>query len=139
MRTQPEITTTKPVLLKTYNRIKLLYEDSNSGSRQVYIAQDSSNINKWGVLQYYEKLNDATNAKTMADAMLKLYNSKTRSLTVKNALGDIRVRAGTLLVVILGLSDINLSNFLMVEQVKHTFKDGQHLMELKLRGDNFVT
>lgn len=126
-------------MLKTYNRIKLLYEDSNSGSRQVYIAQDSSNINKWGVLQYYEKLNDATNAKTMADAMLKLYNSKTRSLTVKNALGDIRVRAGTLLVVILGLSDINLSNFLMVEQVKHTFKDGQHLMELKLRGDNFVT
>jgi len=124
---------------KTYNRIKLLYEDSNSGSRQVYIAQDSSNINKWGVLQYYEKLNDATNAKTMADAMLKLYNSKTRSLTVKNALGDIRVRAGTLLVVILGLGDINLSNFLMVEQVKHTFKDGQHLMELKLRGDNFVT
>lgn len=117
----------------------MLYEDSNSGSRQVYIAQDSSNINKWGVLQYYEKLNDATNAKTMADAMLKLYNSKTRSLTVKNALGDIRVRAGTLLVVILGLSDINLSNFLMVEQVKHTFKDGQHLMELKLRGDNFVT
>lgn len=124
---------------KTYNRIKLLYEDNNSGSRQVYIAQDSSNINKWGVLQYYEKLNDATNAKTMADAMLKLYNSKTRSLTVKNALGDIRVRAGTLLVVILGLGDINLSNFLMVEQVKHTFKDGQHLMELKLRGDNFVT
>ena len=124
---------------KTYNRIKLLYEDSNSGSRQVYIAQDSSNINKWGVLQYYEKLNDATNAKTMADAMLKLYNSKTRSLTVKNALGDIRVRAGTLLVVILGLGDINLSNFLMVEQVKHTIKDGQHLMELKLRGDNFVT
>lgn len=124
---------------KTYNRIKLLYEDSNSGSRQVYIAQDSSNINKWGVLQYYEKLNDATNAKTMADAMLKLYNSKTRSLTVKNALGDIRVRAGTLLVVILGLGDINLFNFLMVEQVKHTIKDGQHLMELKLRGDNFVT
>lgn len=122
----------------TYNRIKLLYEDSDAGTRQVYIAQDSSNINKWGVLQYYEKLNDATNAKTMADALLKLYNAKTRTLKISDALGDTRVRAGTMLVVMLGLGDINLSNFLLVEQVKHTFSNGQHLMELKLRGGKFV-
>ncbi|MBQ4595178.1 MAG: hypothetical protein IJA81_11150, partial [Akkermansia sp.] len=63
----------------------------------------------------YEKLNDATNAKTMADALLKLYNTKTRSLSIKNALGDVRVRAGTMLVVMLGLGDINLSNYLLVE------------------------
>lgn len=122
----------------TYNRIKLLYEDSDAGTRQVYIAQDSTNINKWGVLQYYEKLNDATNAKTMADALLKLYNAKTRTLKVSDALGDTRVRAGTMLVVMLGLGDINLSNFLLVEQVKHTFSNGQHLMGLKLRGGKFV-
>lgn len=122
----------------TYNRIKLIYEDKDAGKRQVFIAQDSSNINKWGVLQYYEKLNDATNAKTMADALLKLHNTKTRTLKIKDALGDIRVRAGTMLVFILGLGDINLSNFLLVEQVKHTFKDGQHLMDLKVRGGEFV-
>ena len=122
----------------TYNRIKLALEDSDAGKRLIYISQDSTNINKWGVLQYYEKLNDATNAKTMADALLKLYNAKTRSLSIKNALGDVRVRAGTMLVVMLGLGDINLSNFLLVEQVKHSFNNGQHLMELKLRGGNFV-
>lgn len=122
----------------TYNRIKLALEDSDAGKRLIYISQDSTNINKWGVLQYYEKLNDATNAKTMADAMLKLYNTKTRTLSIKNALGDVRVRAGTMLVVMLGLGDINLSNYLLVEQVKHTFSNGQHLMELKLRGGNFV-
>ena len=122
----------------TYNRIKLALEDSDAGKRLIYISQDSTNINKWGVLQYYEKLNDATNAKTMADALLKLYNAKTRSLSIKNALGDVRVRAGTMLVVMLGLGDINLSNYLLVEQVKHTFSNGQHLMELKLRGGNFV-
>ena len=122
----------------TYNRIKLALEDSDAGKRLIYISQDSTNINKWGVLQYYEKLNDATNAKTMADALLKLYNAKTRSLSIKNALGDVRVRAGTMLVVRLGLGDINLSNFLLVEQVKHSFNNGQHLMELKLRGGNFV-
>ena len=122
----------------TYNRIKLLYEDSEAGTRQVFIAQDSSNINKWGVLQYYEKIDDATNAKSMADALLSLYNTKTRTLKIKDALGDTRVRAGTLLVTMLGLGDINISTFLMVEQVKHSFKDGQHLMELKLRGGKFV-
>lgn len=123
---------------QTYNRIKLAYEDSDAGKRLIYISQDSSNINKWGVLQYYEKLNDATNAKTMADALLKLHNTKTRTLKIKDALGDVRVRAGTMLVVMLGLGDINLSNYLLVEQVKHSFKNGQHLMELKLRGGNFV-
>ena len=122
----------------TYNRIKLALEDSDAGKRLIYISQDSTNINKWGVLQYYEKLNDATNTKTMADALLKLYNTKTRTLSIKNALGDVRVRAGTMLVVMLGLGDINLSNYLLVEQVKHSFNNGQHLMELKLRGGNFV-
>ena len=122
----------------TYNRIKLALEDSDAGKRLIYISQDSTNINKWGVLQYYEKLNDATNAKTMADALLKLYNTKTRTLSIKNALGDVRVRAGTMLVVMLGLGDINLCNYLLVEQVKHSFNNGQHLMELKLRGGNFV-
>lgn len=122
----------------TYNRIKLALEDSDAGKRLIYISQDSTNINKWGVLQYYEKLNDATNAKTMADALLKFYNTKTRTLSIKNALGDVRVRAGTMLVVMLGLGDISLSNYLLVEQVKHSFNNGQHLMELKLRGGNFV-
>ena len=44
----------------------------------------------------------------------------------------------SLLVVMLGLGDINVSNYLMAEQVKHTFNDGQHLMELKMRGGTFV-
>ena len=34
---------------------------------------------------------------------------------------------------------MNVSNFMLVESVKHSFKDGQHLMELKLRGGTFVT
>ena len=36
------------------------------------------------------------------------------------------------------MGDINVSNYLMAEQVKHTFNDGQHLMELKMRGGTFV-
>lgn len=130
---------TSSIASQTYDKVKLTYENKDTGKREVYIAQDSSHINQWGVLQYYEKLDSNGNAKAMADALLDLYNTKTRTLRLKDVLGDIRVRAGTLLVVMLGLGDINVSNYLMVEQCKHTFKDGMHLMELKMRGGTFVT
>ena len=123
---------------QTFDKIKLSYENTDTGVREIYIAQDSSNINQWGVLQYYEKLDSTANAQSMADALLDLYNTKTRTLRLQDVLGDIRVRAGTLLVVMLGLGDINVSNYLMVETAKHTFKDGMHLMELKMRGGTFV-
>lgn len=126
------------IAAQTYDKIKLSYENKDKGTREIFIAQDGSNINQWGVLQYFEKVDSATNAKAMADALLDLYNTKTRTLKLKNVLGDIRVRGGTLLVVMLGLGDINVSNYLMVEQVKHTFCDEQHLMELKMRGGTFV-
>ncbi len=124
---------------QTYNKVKLSYENKDTGTREIYIAQDSSHINQWGVLQYYEKLDNSTNAKAMADALLDLYNTKTRTLKLQDVLGDIRVRAGSMLVVMLGLGDLNVSNYFLVEQVKHSFGDGIHLMDLKLRGGTFVT
>ena len=124
---------------QTYDKIKLSYENKETGKREIFVAQDSSNINQWGVLQYYEKLDSTENAKAMADALLDLYNTKTRSLKLRDVLRDIRVRAGTLLVVMLGLGDINVSSYLMVEQAKHTFNNEQHLMDLNMRGGTFVT
>lgn len=119
----------------TYNKIRLFRE----GQAPVTV-KDSTNIQQWGVLQYVEKVDDDNiNLTNMAKSLLSLYNEKTRTLTAKDVLGDIRVRAGTLLVVVLDLGDTQVSNFLLVEQVKHDFKDNEHLMELKLRGDGFVT
>lgn len=119
----------------TYNKIRLFREGADPVT-----VKSADTIQQWGVLQYVEKVNDdSTNLNNMATSLLKLYNTKTRTLSVKNVLGDTRVRAGTLLVVILGLGDMNLSNFMLVESVKHSFKDGEHLMELKLRGGTFVT
>ena len=126
------------IAAQTYDKVKLSYENKDTGKREIFIAQDSSNIYQWGVLQYYEKIDSTANAKAMADALLNLYNTKTRTLKLKNVLGDIRVRAGTMLVVTLGLGDMNLSSYLMVEQVKHTFSNEQHFMDLNMRGGTFV-
>lgn len=124
---------------QTYNQIKLIYENKDTGKREVYITKDSSKINEWGILQYFEKLQNNTNAKSKADALLQLYNKKTRKLTIKNALGDIRVRGGTSVIVKLDLGDIKVQNFMVVEKVKHTFKNNEHFMDLTLKGGEFIS
>ncbi len=122
----------------TYNRIKLTYDNDETGIREVYVAQSGENINKWGILQYFDTLQKGENGQAKADALLKLYNQKTRKLVVKEAFGDCRVRAGSMIVVNLGLGDINVKNFMLVEKCVHTFKESEHWMDLTLRGGEFI-
>ncbi len=118
----------------TFNRVKLIYDDSKSGKREVYIAQDDPNIGRWGVLQYCGTLKKGENGAAKAKTLLKLYNEKSRSLDVKNVLGDCRVRAGSMVAVMLKLGDEKISNFMLVEKCRHEFRGGIHLMDLSLRG-----
>ena len=122
----------------TFNKIKLTYSNKKTGTRDVFIAQHGENINRWGVLQYFENIQEGENGKAKADALLELYNKKTRNLTIKNAFGDIRVRAGSMLPVILNLGDLQLKNYMLVEKCKHEFSNEQHTMDLTLRGGEFV-
>lgn len=122
----------------TYNKIKLTYDNEETGCRDVYITQDSSNINRWGILQYFDTLSEGENGQAKADALLSLYNKKTRNLKITNALGDTRVRAGSMIVVNMDLGDVRLRNFMLVEKVRHTFKENEHFMDLTLRGGEFV-
>ncbi len=123
---------------QTYNKIKLSFENEETGKRDIFIAQDGEHINQWGVLQYFDTIKDKTQGKAKADALLALYNQKTRKLQIKGAFGDVRVRAGSAVIVKLNLGDIVVGNFMMVEKVKHTFNQGQHTMELNLRGGEFI-
>lgn len=122
----------------TYNQVKLTYENKDTGKREVFISKDSSNINKWGLLQYTDTVEDSTSGSAKADALLKLYNAKTRNLSINDALGDVRVRGGSSVIVRLDLGDVKVQNFLVVESVTHKFDQDQHLMDLKLRGGEFV-
>lgn len=122
----------------TYNKIKLTYDNESTGKREVYIAQDKKHINEWGILQYFDTISKGENGKAKADTLLQLYNKKTRNLKIINALGDTRVRAGSMIVMNLALGDVNLKNFMLVEKAKHVFKLDQHFMNLTLRGGEFV-
>ena len=123
---------------QTYNKVKLTYDNEETGTREVYIAQSGKNMNKWGVLQYFDTLQKGENGQAKADALLKLYNKKTRNLKITNAFGDNRVRAGSLIVVNLALGDMSVKNFMLVEKCIHTYKESEHWMTLTLRGGEFV-
>ena len=48
----------------TYNKVKLTYDNEKTGTREVYVAQDSENMNAWGVLQYFDTLQEGENGMT---------------------------------------------------------------------------
>lgn len=123
---------------QTYNKVKLTYDNEETGTREVYIAQSGENMNKWGILQYFDTLQKGENGQAKADALLKLYNKKTRNLKIQNAFGDNRVRAGSLIVVNLALGDMSVKNFMLVEKCVHTYNESEHWMILTLRGGEFV-
>jgi len=118
----------------TYNRIKLVRENNETGMRDIYIVQHGQNIDRWGILQYYGTLQEGENGEAKANALLDLFNAKTRKLKINNAIGDIRVRAGSMPVVDLHLGDIIVRNHMLAEHCTHKFYESEHWMDLTLRG-----
>lgn len=123
---------------QTFNKIKLAYENEETGKREIYIAQDGEKINQWGVLQYFEAVKTEIGASEKAQSLLKLYDRKTRRLTIKNAFGDMRVKAGVGIPISLNLGDIIANTFMVVEKVTHTFKNDQHMMDVTVIGGDFI-
>lgn len=122
----------------TFNKIKLTFDNEDTGHREVYMVQDGSNINKWGILQYFDTLQKGENGRAKTDALLKLYNKKTRTLKITGAFGDSRVRAGSMVAVKLDLGDRKLCSFMLVETCRQVYREGECRMDLTLRGGEFT-
>jgi len=114
-----------------YNQIKLVSINETSGSEVPYMAYDDDSISAYGLLQYYEKLDNnanASQAQKMADQLLGLYNHEVESLSM-NCLGDVSIRAGTSFYGL--ISDIDLNRRLTVKTVTHDFLP-VHTMSLEV-------
>ena len=120
-----------------YNQIKLAYENEETGSLDLYVSKSSKSINKWGLLQYFEKIDDPKVAKLKGKVLLKMYNKVARTLKITGAFGSTRVRAGCLLPELMTSYDVKVSNYLLVDKVTHEFSAGQHTMDLELSGGDF--
>jgi len=122
---------------QTYNRVKLSFENEGTGKRDIYVEQSGENINRWGILQYYDTLREGENGPQKAAALLDLYSAKTRKLKVTKAFGDTRVRAGSMPIVKLALGDMSVQCYMVVEKCAHTLNESEHWMDLTLRGSEF--
>jgi hypothetical protein len=109
-----------------YNQILLLVEiKTGSGSSQTSTAQivgtkSDTSIKAYGMMQYYEKVQNSTaaQAKEKAIALLKLYNRESETLTLE-CLGDKRIRAGSSFSVY--ISDLDINQQMYVKSVTHSF------------------
>ncbi len=118
----------------TYTKVRLVRSNGREKDTPEYIAKDEESIKKWGVLVYYEKLDDNDNATVKAKELLRQYNRKTVTLSLKNVFGNAEVRAGKSVLVDLDLGDMKLRQFLLVTKCTHTFSQGEHFMHLDLKG-----
>lgn len=80
--------------------------------------------------------NENGNAK--AEALLKLYNRKTKNLKLKGVFGNPNIRPGCLIPTLLDLGDVQLKNYMMVEDVTHNLYLDEHNMDLTLVGHGFT-
>ena len=123
----------------TYNRIKLYFDNKDTGLREVWQVEDTGTMSCWGILQLTESVNPkkATSLPNKAQAMLKRYNRVRQSLSIRNALGDDRVRGGSSLFVDLLIDKQHVQMKMLVEAAKHTYRNNEHLMDLTLKGGVF--
>lgn len=114
-----------------YNIIKLVSDNENTGKRDTYIVKDSSSMSKYGTLQYFEVLDknyNSSQAKDMANNLLKLYNRELETLSL-SCIGDPSIRAGSSINVI--IKDLNLNKRLIVKSATHKFLPN-HTMDLEV-------
>ncbi|WP_240479659.1 XkdQ/YqbQ family protein [Paenibacillus wynnii] len=117
---------------ETYNTILLYKDNEETGKREFYPVSDKENVERWGILHLYQKADDQTNSAQImekANNLLKLHNREKVSLSLQ-AIGDIRVRAGNFIYVL--LDDFKTQLFL-VDQCSHKLSGGEHTMSLDIK------
>ena len=119
---------------QTYNSVKLARPNEQTGKADVFIAQDSDTIARWGLLQLYQTVdadvNDAQ-VKAQAEASLQYYNRRMQTLK-GSSLGVPGLRAGMMVLMkVPYLGDINLDQYVLLEKVSHTFENGVHTMDFE--------
>lgn len=123
----------------TYNVVKLVRPNRESGKGDVYQVEDGDTKKRWGMLQYYEQVDEQLNPaqiKAQAQTLLAYYNRVLRTLSI-DAVGVVGLRAGQMIFLsIPDLGDISLSRYVMLEAAEHTFESETHTMKLETRALN---
>lgn len=117
---------------QTYNSVKLSRPNETTGRADVFVAQDSANIEKWGLLQLYQTVDGSVNdaqVKAQAEASLEYYNRPMKTFRV-SSLGVLGLRAGQMAYMqVANLPELSGGAYVLLEKVTHTFENNIHTME----------
>lgn len=121
---------------QTYNRVKLVRPNKESGRTDVYLHEDTDNIGKWGLLQYYSKVNDNLNdaqIDEMCAKYLEYYNRVLQTISI-DAIGVPGIRAGMIVPVeIADVETLSYNRLLLAEKVSHKYEGEDHTMSIEVR------
>lgn len=126
----------------TYNVVKVTYKDDKLNKREVFniYANDYEETGaKWGILsEVYESdvpLNPAK-ANEIGKNWLALRSSPSKVLLIPDCIGDLRVRGGSVVAVFIKelFDEEGITGAIqyIVRSCTHTFKNGEHKMNLEL-------
>ena len=117
----------------TYNRVHLKLLDDQNREVKSASAEDTENIAKWGLLEYFDQTNNEEEIEGKAEELLSFLNKKNRKLKLKNIVGRTDVRAGSLVPVDMPkIGDINIKGYMMVASVTHKFQEEHHFMDMEV-------
>lgn len=132
-----EYTYSRDIDSDTYNRVKLVRPNSETGKADTYIYEDSETISKWGLLQYYDEVDENLNEAQidqMCQQYLQYYNRVVQTLTMDDVIGVPGIRAGTIVPVrISRIQDLSMSRLVLTEKVVHSFEADDHVMSIEFK------
>ena len=118
---------------ETYDSVMLYYKEDDHIVK-IYHKQNEDRIKQWGLLRYYEEVDNKDIAENKAKQLLDLYCRKTRELKISKAFGHTSIRGGTLIPIRLNLGDIQVDNYFLVDKVVHNFEESHYTMDLTVSG-----
>lgn len=118
----------------TYNRVHLKLLDDNKKEIKSATAEDTKSIENWGLLSYSDTTNnEEVDIEKKAKELLSVLNRKNRKLRLKNIVGRLDVRAGSLVPVqMMAIGDIDINSMMLVQNVTHKFQEEHHFMDLEV-------
>lgn len=116
---------------QTYNQIKLVRPNQETGRADAYVVYDSDTIQQWGLLQYYsqvdENMNDAQ-IEEQAKTLLDYYNQPYQTFSA-SSLGVVGLRAGQMAPI--NIPAVGITKLVLLDKVTHTFRHDYHEMDIE--------
>ena len=120
----------------TYNRVKLVRPNKETGKADVYQFEDSETQRKWGVLQYYHKVDENLNSaqiEQQGNMLMAYYNRILKTINV-DSMGVPDARAGSMVCFrISDIPELQSGYFLLADKVTHKYRNSEHTTSIEAR------